>query len=552
MSNSNLRSVNLVWLMTGLLVACSDGASDELEDGASSRPDAAQDAPSRIPDPITGGCKETGKPDVLDGVDDDCDGIDGVVTDTVFVRPGASPTAAGTGNDPVGSLARALELARRQTKHHVYLCVGALEEGAIELEVTSDLHIHGGFTCADWSRGSDRTLHTRWNSSASEALRIRGGAHLSLERVELTAADASSAAASSVAISAWAVADFVITDSIVRAGNGAAGAAGATGTAQQPVARSAPGGSAWSPGVDVPAKPQACGGSDYAGSGGAAAARSRRDGDAGGNSSDGVDGGDWRTQNLGLTSAYATGSDGAPGAPGAPAVGVAAPRGTIVEGRYVAGVGPGGSPGGRGTSGGGGAPGEAIEVCKGHVVTVRPSEVGYTWLCDEAPILRGGGGGGAGGCYGLGGAAGGGGQSGGASIALLVEASEVRLGNVQLVTGAGGAGGAAGAGAPGQVGGEGGFGGSGSAWGLDFYRTRNGEAKAGYTGFPGGRGGDGAPGGAGAPGSGGPAAGIYVVGAAPVVDPSTTYRVGAGGAGGAGVGGVADGSVGVTGSVLHP
>ena len=181
----------------------------------------------------------------------------------------------------------------------------------------------------------------------------------------------------------------------------------------------------------------------------------------------------------------ADGVDGSDGARGSDGLGCRASFGTLAADGWRPGAGRSGTAGVSGGHGGGGGAGggtarftQTADFCNAH-------EVGAT-----------GGGGAAGGCGGTGGSAGG---SGGASIALLVVndgpfGSPVVREN-RIERGPGGRGGDGGFGGPGGQGGRGGFGGRPGSW-------------SGSTGGKGGDGGNGGGGGGGGGGCGGPSLGV--------------------------------------------
>ncbi len=122
---------------------------------------------------VWNGCEYRCRPkvglDIIDdrGVDSDCDGYDGVVTDSVYVRQGASGTL-GSPADPLGSIDAAVALAQQTSRHHVLVSVGDYWEF---VRVVSGVSIHGGFDARRaWTQtrraGETRILgrwsHGRW------------------------------------------------------------------------------------------------------------------------------------------------------------------------------------------------------------------------------------------------------------------------------------------------------------------------------------------------------------------------------------------------------
>ncbi|MBM4370393.1 MAG: hypothetical protein FJ098_01980, partial [Deltaproteobacteria bacterium] len=195
------------------------------------------------------------------------------------------------------------------------------------------------------------------------------------------------------------------------------------------------------------------------------------------------------------------GGDGLPGADGSSGLqgnGCALAAGTFTGGQWVGGTGAVGSLGAHGQAGGaGGASGgidsaPQVEMPAGVTAKSPPRfKIGAT-----------GGGGGAGGCRG---GAGGGGATGGASIGVLVGwtppvtvSSPPILATNRIARGYGGAGGSGGYGGLGGVGGDGGKGGNSQGFWVDW--------RAGA----GGRGGSGGSGGGGGGGCGGASFGVAV------------------------------------------
>jgi len=532
------------------LLACS--GSDPAADAPATETDGGADPRRDTTVTTDPSCPKKAEVDDLDtnGTDDNCDGIDGMLNDTVFVVGGASDDGKGDPTSPVGSIAKAAEVAKATGKHHVYVCIGTLVESAA-LTAPADLHVHGGFACDRNWRRLDADSRTAWVSPSASALRIDGGTKVSFDHFDISAGAAVEPGQSSVAVTLHQVTEAELTDVTVSAGNGAPGAAGVGGGPSLPArGASANGNLVGFPGYGAEAVQQDCtlpgGAANRAGAGGAADPRLRRVGDSGGSSSDGTDGGDWRIVQNGdlfpLSSAYAVGSAGANGQPGASATATAALLGIVVDGRYVPTAGVGGGAGGDGRSGGGGAPGQGAEICRGYRNQFA------AWTCEGEVLVRGGGGGGAGGCYGAGGAPGGGGQSGGASIAVLAQGGTLQLKRATLRSAAGGNGGASGEGTAGQIGGSPGAGGAGSRWHEEYENLRqptSGGQVFGMPGFAGGKGGNGGNGGAGAAGAGGPTVGIFTAGCTATVDDTVRYELGLGGGGGAGTAGVPAGPAGL-------
>ncbi len=218
------------------------------------------------------------------------------------------------------------------------------------------------------------------------------------------------------------------------------------------------------------------------------------------------------------------GADGRPGADGVGGTGGAAAstvgrHGTVVGGVWVVSSfrASNGTLGGTGLGGGGGGAGGGVAR--------------FTFGCTAFEVGASGGGGGAGACGGSGGDAGG---AGGASIAVLVSYTTAqpatrlpRLTGNRIERGLGGLGGAGGFGGAGGLGGAGGFGGMANRWSSS-------------SGGKGGEGGNGGSGGGGGGGTGGPSYGVLAanIDAASwqttntFLTPTTANPAGLGGAGG--------------------
>ena len=215
------------------------------------------------------------------------------------------------------------------------------------------------------------------------------------------------------------------------------------------------------------------------------------------------------------------GQDGSDGARGEDARGCTAWFGDVASGAWAAVDARDGVSGRAGQAGGGGGGGGGTKRFFRNANDCASHELGST-----------GGGGGAPGCGGAGGA---GGRGGGASLVVVVRGSAGALPTLAdnlIVRGRGGAGGAGGFGGTGGEGGRGGSGGQPTSW-------------SGSEGGSGGDGGNGGVGGTGGGGCGGPALGIWVLGAeAPASyasgnDFAASATADLGGAGGAGAGGAA-------------
>ena len=230
------------------------------------------------------------------------------------------------------------------------------------------------------------------------------------------------------------------------------------------------------------------------------------------------------------------GEHGTPGNNGVGGTGCSGQLGKVVGGLWAGSAGVTGGKGDHGGGGGGGGAGGGIENVGCTLDTVGTEDLG-----------GGGGGGGSGGCAGHGGTAGG---PGGGAFGLFVVWTAANatttvpiLQDNELIGGAGGPGGAGGAGGTGGFGGPGGKGGANGAGEPMFWCA----PKGGY----GGIGGHGGAGGGAGGGCGGPSVKIYASGkpSAQMAAWATSNSFVASGAGGAaGPGGPSKGIVGTSGT----
>ena len=505
---------------------------------------------------------ETDVPDA-DGIDANCDGVDGEVAASIFVAPWGSDISPGTRAEPRRTLTGGIAAADPGTHPHVLVAGGVYSESIVLREGIS---IFGGYSADFGVRaidgnetailGADAVAGRR---GAVNAVSV-DGANTEVSGFTIVGADAVDLGQSSYAVHLTDCSDAIIlSNNTIRAGRGAAGATGsegasgraATGAGFTPAGA---GGASRDAGGICPASPvtSVAGGrgasffcdsptggtvSTGGGAGGTAdcpnadlpepsgASGATTPGPPGSGSTSGGTGGgggtslrQWSTSatlppsslcDLCIVpsgeTATITGQVGGPGARGGSGVagsGCNAGAGTAVGGRWL-GVSAGdGGLGGPGSGGGGGGAGGGL----GHCLRPDCAVTGEAVCFGDDSIGGGGGGGGAGGCGGGGGAGGG---SGGGSFAVFVvyerapSSLPVLIDN-RIERGLGGAGGAGG---PGGIGGEGSDGATGTASAL------------GCTGIggTGGNGGPGGPGGGGGGGCGGPSVGVWVGG--PAADP---------------------------------
>jgi len=450
------------------------------------------------------GCvpKDEGTP-----IDDEC----GVF---VSASKGDDATGKGTKEQPVATLAKALELADINAVP-VYMC-GETFPGVVE--ITGTALIFGGLDCAtDWKYGGD-VARTQSTADFNEiTLRVATNANVDMYNVKVTAANATIEGGSSIAMLAAVKATVHLTRSDVEAGTGFKGIQGAPhATGAQGGAKGVNGGQACSAGnvVTPDALPNECGEVDSVGGpggvgmpmiGAAAGAGEPFELNNGGS-------GDVPTLQCGPGT---EGGDGAVGTPGAGANGGLG----FLDGTkgFIGLTGDTGAPGkvGQGGGGGGGARGGT-----------------GAGKCPVAAMAGGasGGSGGSGGCGGLGGKGGG---AGGASIAIVSLGAEFTFANVTITAKAGGAGASGGPGQGGGVSGGGGTGGTLPAAAVML--------KPGCSGGFGGLGGDGGKGGG---GRGGHSIGIAYTGTTPVTE-GAFIKIGTAAIGGTGEGPNGNGAAGV-------
>ena len=201
-------------------------ASQESEapDTDSPKADARDEMPPEA-DTSDGNCvpSSTDDPDD-DGIDDNCDGADGVVGHDIYVTTKGFKTNDGTPWEPLDSLVGAIALAQTRPGARVFLARGIYEESP--LKVTSDIQIFGGYEESFLGR-PDRDVTTL---RAPTGLLVQAkGAHLSFSHLTIQGLDAGkSGQASSYGLRILA-GDVSIDDVVVVSGDAASGASGEKG-----------------------------------------------------------------------------------------------------------------------------------------------------------------------------------------------------------------------------------------------------------------------------------------------------------------------------------
>ena len=482
-------------------------------------------------------------------VDANCDGIDGVIGRAIFASPRGNDLNPGTKEAPVGTLARAMDLALDPgLAEPKYVLAG---EGVFEatLRLRSGAHLHGGYRPeSGWARSVNYETVARGPGVGAVADGLNRPTSVNFITLEGTSAAAAGASSYGLWVRGGADLLTVVGGRIIAgdggpglAGNGglpgAGGNSGARGSDGCDQGFLGTGGCTAQGGFGGPAVACAAGDTGGAGRGGNAGSGGDRGGDggAGNASANGVGGGaggpganagrhgigcgflglgccgEQKGANAGIGGNGLGGPDGDAG-PGGPAFG-----GIGGDGLYAPAPGGGGGFGraGGGAGGGGGGGGGNCDI-----------------VCCNSDVGGAGGGGGSGGCGGTG--ANGGGGAGGSFAVFLIDAWP-RLAPFEVRTGAGGRGGDGGPGGQGGPGGAPGGGGNGN--------------QAGGNGGNGGSGGPGGRGGAGGGGGGGPSVGIVRLGnlgPGPAIE-VVSFVIGAPGRGGASQG--IPGTPGVTANV---
>jgi len=461
--------------------------------------------------------------------DANCDGIDGVASEAVFVAPApiGNDANAGTIGAPMATIANAIQQTN-STRAAVYLSQGTYN-GSVTL--TDGVSLFGGYDATDnWSRAANHTT-TLIGQSGLAAMTASGiNQSTIVDRFTVVAGDGNGNGGNSTAIYVFdSGANLEIRNSIIIGGDGARGNDGSSGSI------GASGGNASSGGNGC----DGCSGNGSRGAGGSSSCGAQ--GGAGGYGgydngsgtsgfsgaggsragSAGSGGGGAAVCNSSLCSGCAgrkNGQNGTSGSNGSSgATGQAGSRGNgagnVSQNRWL---GSRGSTGGAGTAGGGGGGGGAggggADDCYINI---------FACISDGNPCNRdrggGGGGGGAGGCGGTGGT---GGYGGGGSFGIFLRNSSATLVNNSITAGNGGNGG------NGGLGGTGGTPGAGAAGG--------GKADGSGAGAQGGDGGNGGRGGRGGGGGGGVSYGIYRSNSNAAILTNNLYVTGSGGAGGTG------------------
>lgn len=438
-------------------------------------------------------------PDDL-GVDANCDGVDGVLTQSIFVATtdnGGAASNDGTIDSPVDSIQAGIDLAAACPGGPCDVLVSAgTFRGSIAL--AHGVSLFGGYDGSTWIR--DLAANETTIEGTDDKAVALSGAQESATLSGLRIVGRRSAPAAEASFAVWAhnnTGTLTIRRSIIEGGDAGHGTDGSNG------ASGADGANGESPGTSAAPNSSGGGGGSVAcansgGNGGTSFDCGTSSGTAGEGFNAGA-GGDGAPSFcdcgcFGIADNGVPGDDGGAGASGSNgSSGLSSmdDTGTIgADGAWSSAV---GLPGGSGTSGdgGGGGGGGTFDDDASCCLGLGDKKFG-----------GGGGGGGSGGCFGIGGSPG---LNGGATIAVLNSNSNIVILDSRVIRGNGGDGGAGG---DGGDGGLPGFGGAGSP-AFPFDLDGNGG--------PGGRGGDGGGGGAGSGGPGGcggPSVGVGNAGSA--------------------------------------
>jgi hypothetical protein len=464
--------------------------------------------------------------DLPDGsfVDANCDGIDGTITQAIFVSPTGNNSNPGTIDAPKATIQNAI-LAANAMQNAIYVSQGTYD-GPITLQ--NGISVYGAYDEeGSWSRAADHVT-TILGSDGDAVEIIDIDEPTVLEHVHILAGNAIASGANSIGVYVRNASDSLeIRNCFITAGDGATGFSGDAGSNGD----NGGSGSAGIEGCDGCSSngtgggggTSTCGAAGGDGKRGGYDGNNGNTGDSGENASNnGGSGGEGADVcNSGGCSSCAgrkTGEAGDPGGPGSHgdsgddgSVGNAS--GSIVSNIWVGSQGGLGNDGNAGTGGGGGGGGGGgNDACYVNLfVCIHDGN-----LC-SSDRGGGGGGGGAGGCGGTGGT---GGQGGGGSFGIFLRNASPKLINNTISAGNGG------------HGGEGASGGDGGGKGT--LGSGGGQADDAGKGGNGGNGGNGGDGGGGGGGGGGVSYCIYRSGLSTPALTNITYNLGQGGSGGRG------------------
>lgn len=450
--------------------------------------------------------------------DVNCDGIDGTVSDAIFVATTGNNSNPGTKELPKLTISTGVLTAFLLGKPHVYVSEGLYNE---KINLSNGVSIFGGYSAANnWARSAAYVVNVFSGTTITNRIIGMQGANITsptiVDRITITTANNSTASGSNYGMHCLNCTQLTVTNCNITAGNAFAGVSGTNGVVGSNGSNGAGG---------LAGSCDANGAGPLGGTGGASpCGRTGGNGGAGGGTTAPING---TAGSAGISGANGgsggtasdPGNDGANGNDGAAATagtnGNGGIGGSTITGYWLSNFGSSGSSGNNGNGGGGGGGGG--------------SQVG---TFADAGYGNSGGGGGGGGCGGSGGSGGAGG--GGSFGAFLVNSTGIILTNNIISSGNGGNGG------DGSFGGNGGSGGAGGSGGNNCLSEigRGGDGGDGSAGGKGGNGGGGA---------GGPSYGIYRISTTATMTGNTLSN-GSGGAGGTSPGNA--GSAGASGTLF--
>jgi len=497
-------------------------------------------------------CVPLGDEDLAgDGVDANCDGIDGDVDLGVFVAKDGDDGWPGTRDQPVLTISRGIALASDVGARDVYVATGVYSEN-IRLE--AGVGVFGGYSSSFFQR-DPLLLETAIIGVATDSTHLG-----TVTGINVGASGQGTAAlvgftifgvnkANEPGANSYAVylrncgTGLTVSHNRVFGGPGGSGAPGTPGDSRSPGANGSPGAAAHDTGIyadpfaDCKPASERVGGAAGSGTCGAvnvsgglggyadcpaygstpASASAGQAGKGPSPGSGGAAGWDSKFCTDSVTAGCPNcnscftppddnpgsggpGADGGDGQSGTAGQGCSSAAGSVIGGHWFGGSGQAGGGGSDGGGGGGGGAGGGVYLTGTYCL--GPDSLG------SDDVGGSGGGGGAGGCGATGGA---GGHPGGGSFGIFVVndhagAKPIISDNV-VVAGVGGAGGAGG---PGGAGGAGGSGGLGGAPGEVLTGQAYQNTWCANAGGVGGDGGPGGHGGGGGGGCGGASYGIFV------------------------------------------
>jgi len=441
-------------------------------------------------------------------LDTNCDGVDGNVSEAIFVSVSGNDSNSGDQLNPMRSINAAIQKALSSFKNQIYVSAGTYQERVI---MQSGISIYGGYG-SDWSRNETNDVIITGVDQNGYVAGLKASSINSttyLDHINISTNDANGTfqnqGKSNYGIIISSSTSLIINKCDINVGSGSSGLNGVNGASGQAGLAGSNGANGLNDGGGyVPGGKGGYlfyNGTSYAGG----------NGGNGVYESDGQNGFDG-AQRPGGTGGYGgqsgnpgqAGVNGLDGRNGSTGNNGGGGIGSYALGLWYGGDGQNGFDGTPGTGGGGGGAGGGQDA-----------------FFAQNGTGNAGGGGGSGGAPGTGGT---GGFAGGASIGIILNSSPIQITNCKIETGNGGHGGRGGSGGNGRNGGVGGFGG----------KVDTSEIGAGGDG---GNGGFGDRGGFGGGGAGGPSIGLLLSGSTATTVGNNFVR-GSGGAGGLSTGNI--------------